>query len=135
MRSTFFDITLSPKYTNSQTGYSIFTVEGCLIFVAPSVNLAHFFCTLPSSESEKSETSCFSITGQCRTSPWPAVLDWTRMPECRCQTEAADYWKKCQCWTNFFTAIRHSDIYNRCLLALLITWLFSKKHLNGLPCQ
>jgi hypothetical protein len=23
--------------------------------------------------------------------PWPAVPDWTLMPECRCRTEAADY--------------------------------------------
>ncbi len=29
------------------------------------------------------------IAGQCRTNPWPVVPDWTRMPECRCRTEAA----------------------------------------------
>ncbi len=33
--------------------------------------------------------------------------DSTLMPECRCQTEAADYRKKCRCWTNFSPAFRH----------------------------
>ncbi len=52
-----------------------------------------------------------TIAGQCRTNPWPAVPDWTLMPECRCRTEAADYRKKCRCRTNFFPAFRHSVIY------------------------
>ncbi len=47
------------------------------------------------------------IAGQCRTNPWPAVPDWTLMPECGCRTEAADYRKKCQCWTNFSPAFQH----------------------------
>ncbi len=78
-----------------------------------------------------------TIAGQCRTNPWPAVPDWTLMPEWRCRTEAADYWKKCQCRTTIF---QHSGIPSftydrRCLLDFLITWLFSKKQLNGLPCR
>jgi hypothetical protein len=48
-----------------------------------------------------------SIAGQCRTSPWPTVPDWTLMPECRRQTETPDYRKKCRCWTNFFPAFPH----------------------------
>jgi hypothetical protein len=77
------------------------------------------------------------IAGQCRTNPWPAVPDWTLMPECQCRIEAADYRKKCRCRTNFF---QHSGIPSftydrRCLLVFLITWLFSKMHLNGLPCR
>jgi hypothetical protein len=33
-------------------------------------------------------TSLFRIlkAGQWRTNPWPAVPDWTLMPECRCRT-------------------------------------------------
>ncbi len=34
-----------------------------------------------------------ATAGTCRTNPWPAVPDWTLMPECRCLTEAADYRK------------------------------------------
>jgi hypothetical protein len=34
----------------------------------------------------------------------------TLMPECRCRTEAADYWKKCRCRTNFSPAFRHSHM-------------------------
>jgi hypothetical protein len=49
----------------------------------------------------------FSGAGQCRTNPWPAVPDWTLMPECRCRTEAADYRKKCWCRPNFSLAFRH----------------------------
>ncbi len=52
-----------------------------------------------------------TIAGQCWTNPWPAVPDWTLMPECRCRTEAADYRRKCRCRTNFFPAFRHSVIY------------------------
>ncbi len=47
------------------------------------------------------------IAGQCRTYPWPAVPDWTVMPECRCRTEPADYLKKCRCRTYFSPAFRH----------------------------
>ncbi len=48
-----------------------------------------------------------TIAGQCRTNPWPAVPDWTLMPECRCRTEAANYRKKCRFRTDFFPAFRH----------------------------
>ncbi len=53
----------------------------------------------------------FTIAGQCRTIPWPAVPDWPLMPECRCRTEAVDYRKKCRCRINFFPAFQHSGIY------------------------
>ncbi len=52
------------------------------------------------------------IAGQWRTNPWPAVPDWTLMPECRCRTEAADYRKKCRCRNNFFPTFRHSVIFS-----------------------
>jgi hypothetical protein len=29
------------------------------------------------------------------------------MPECRCRTEAADYQKKCRCWTNLSPSFQH----------------------------
>jgi hypothetical protein len=45
-----------------------------------------------------------SKAGQCRTNPWPAVPDWTLMPECRCRTEGVDYRKKYRCRTNFSPA-------------------------------
>ncbi len=32
------------------------------------------------------------------------------MPECRCRTEAANYWKKSRCRTNFSLAFRHLHI-------------------------
>ncbi len=44
------------------------------------------------------------IAGQCRTNPWPAVPDWTLMPEYQCRTEGAYYRKKCRCRTNFCPA-------------------------------
>ncbi len=47
------------------------------------------------------------IAGQCRTNPWPAVPDWTLMPECRYRTKAADYRKKCRCRTSFSPAFWH----------------------------
>ncbi len=50
-----------------------------------------------------------SIAGQCWTKPWPAVTDWTLMPECQCRTAAADYRKKWRFRTTFF---RQSGIYN-----------------------
>ncbi len=45
-----------------------------------------------------------TIAGQRRTNPWTTVPDWILMPECRCRTEAADYWKKCWWQTNFSPA-------------------------------
>ncbi len=49
---------------------------------------------------------CKTIAGQCQTSTWPTIPDWTLMPECRFRTEAADYRKKWRCRTNFFPAFR-----------------------------
>ncbi len=49
----------------------------------------------------------FSIAGQCRTNPWPAVPDWTLMSGCCCRTETVDYRKKCWCRSNFSLAFRH----------------------------
>ncbi len=49
-----------------------------------------------------------TVAGQRRTNPSTMVPDWTLMPECRCRTEAADYWKNCRCRTNFSPAFRHS---------------------------
>ncbi len=53
------------------------------------------------------------IAGQCRTIPWPALPDWPLMPECRCQTVAVNYRKKCRCRINSFSGIptfRHLQI-------------------------
>ena len=48
-----------------------------------------------------------SKAGQCQTNPWLMVPVWSLMLECWCQTEAADYRKKCRCWTNLFLAFQH----------------------------
>jgi len=59
-------------------------------------------------------TKC--IAGQWRTNPWPAVPDWILMPKCRCQTQGADYQKKCRCRTNFSPAFRHLSKWTKMLM-------------------
>ncbi len=80
--------------------------------LAPRVGQLSRSTSQPGAESKQcSPTACWNvvitISGQCRTNPWPAVPDWTLLPECRCRTEGDDYRKKSRCRIKFSPAFSY----------------------------
>ncbi len=100
VRQNLLHSTVSARTCHTCLNWSVPTLMNCLICpVFFALSVCSFFTAL---------LYLLAIAGQCRTSPWLAVPDWSLMPEYRCRT---DYkWNTGVNADAGLTFYRHSDI-------------------------